>query len=109
MFIMTAVHINVQLLNETHGIFHPQTAATVEKECLAVKLGVQAFRVYLLGCPFTVETDHRALTGLHKYTYVSVVQSTTLFPHSPAANLFSAQQSDATGEAVCIPVHRPEP
>lgn len=26
--------------------------STVEKECLAVKLGMQAFRVYLLGRPF---------------------------------------------------------
>ena len=32
--------------------------ATVEKECLAVKLGVETFRVYLLGRPFIVETDH---------------------------------------------------
>ena len=34
--------------------------STVEKECLAVKLGVEAFRVYLLGRPFIVGqiTDH---------------------------------------------------
>ncbi len=40
--------------------------ATVEKECLAVKLGIQAFRVYLLGKPFTVQTDHRALHWLDR-------------------------------------------
>ena len=28
--------------------------STVEKECLAIKLGVQAFKVYLLGRPFKV-------------------------------------------------------
>ena len=28
--------------------------ATVEKECLAIKLGVQAFSVYLLGKPFII-------------------------------------------------------
>ena len=35
--------------------------SAVEKECLAIKLGVQAFQVYLLGRPFTIQTDHRAL------------------------------------------------
>ena len=38
--------------------------STVEKKCLAVKLGIQAFRVYLLGKPFVVQTDHRALQWL---------------------------------------------
>ena len=32
--------------------------STVEKECLAIKLTVQTFRVYLLGKPFTIKTDH---------------------------------------------------
>ena len=35
--------------------------STVEKECLAIKLGVDAFRVYLLGRFFTIQTDHRCL------------------------------------------------
>ena len=39
---------------------------TVEKECLAIKLGVQAFKVYLLGKPFCVQTDHWALVWLDK-------------------------------------------
>ena len=34
--------------------------STVEKECLAIKLGVKTFKVYLLGKPFTVQMDHRA-------------------------------------------------
>ena len=37
-----------------------QRYSTVEKECLAIKLGFQAFRVYLLGRPFTIQTDHCA-------------------------------------------------
>ncbi len=40
--------------------------STVEKECLAIKLGIQAVKVYLLGRHFTVQTDHHALTWLHR-------------------------------------------
>ena len=42
--------------------------STVEKECLAVKLSIQAFWVYLhvLGKPFVVQTDHRALQWLDR-------------------------------------------
>ena len=40
--------------------------STIEKECLAIKLGVYAFRVYLLGRPFVVQTDHRSLEWLHR-------------------------------------------
>ena len=36
--------------------------STIEKECLAIKLGVKAFRVYLLGRDF----DHRSLVWLDK-------------------------------------------
>ena len=38
--------------------------STIEKECLAIKLGIQAFRVYLLGRFFTIQTDHRSLEWL---------------------------------------------
>ena len=40
--------------------------ATVEKECLAIRDAVNAFKVYLLGHPFTIQTDHRALEWLKK-------------------------------------------
>ena len=33
--------------------------STSEKECLSIKLGIQAFQMYLLERPFMVETDHR--------------------------------------------------
>ena len=38
--------------------------SAVEKECFAIKLATHAFRVYLLGKPFVIQTDHRALKWL---------------------------------------------
>ena len=38
--------------------------STIEKECLAIKLSVEAFQVYLTGRTFTIQTDHRALQWL---------------------------------------------
>ena len=58
---------------DTEGYDHPvayfsrkllpreQKYATIEKECLAIKLGIEAFQVYLLGKEFTIQTDHKAL------------------------------------------------
>ncbi len=40
--------------------------STIEKECLSIKLAIQAFRVYLQGTAFTVQTDHRALEWLDR-------------------------------------------
>ena len=40
--------------------------STIEKECLAIKLAVHAFHVYLLGRPFTIQTDHRSLEWLDR-------------------------------------------
>ena len=41
--------------NEEHPVAS-QKHSTIEKECLAIKLGICAFRVYLMGCPFIIET-----------------------------------------------------
>ena len=40
--------------------------ATVEKECLAVKLSIERFCIYLTGRRFTVQTDHSALRWLDR-------------------------------------------
>ena len=40
--------------------------STIEKECLAIKLACQSFRVHLLGRPFLIQTDHRALEWLDR-------------------------------------------
>ena len=39
--------------------------STIEKECLAIKMGVEAFSVYLLGRDLVIQTDHRALQWLN--------------------------------------------
>ena len=44
-----------------------QKYATIEKECLAIKLGMETFRVYLLGKEFTIQMDHRALKWLTRF------------------------------------------
>ena len=38
--------------------------STIEKECLTIVLAVKAFAVYLLGKPFVLQTDNRALVWL---------------------------------------------
>ena len=40
--------------------------SVVEKKCLAIRLAVQMFRVYLLGRPFTIQTDQRSLEWLDR-------------------------------------------
>ena len=45
---------------------HEEKYATIEKECLAIKLAVEAFSVYLLGRHFTIQTDHRSLEWLDR-------------------------------------------
>ena len=38
----------------------------MQKECLVIKLATHAFRVYLLGKPFLIQTDHRSLEWLNR-------------------------------------------
>ena len=41
--------------------------SAVEKECLAILLGVKAFATYLIGRPFVLQTDNRALVWLNSF------------------------------------------
>ena len=44
-----------------------ESCSVIEKECLAIKLSVEAFQVYLLGREFLIETDYRALQWLANF------------------------------------------
>ena len=41
--------------------------STIEKECLAMLLGIKAFEIYLIGYPFILQTDSHALKWLQQF------------------------------------------
>ena len=52
---------------DEEGNAREQRFSVTEKECLAIKLGVEAFAVYLLGREFTIQMNHRALQWLSNF------------------------------------------
>ena len=42
-----------------------QRYSTIEQECLAIKLAVEVFNMYLVGRHFVIQTDHRSLKWLN--------------------------------------------
>ena len=42
--------------------------SVIEQECLSIVLGIEAFEVYLIGKPFVLQTDHRALHWIQQCT-----------------------------------------
>ena len=47
-------------------LLHQQHYSTIEKECPAIKLSVQAFHTYLMARAFTIQTDHKSLQWLDR-------------------------------------------
>ena len=83
------------------------------KECLAVKLGIEAFRFYLMVRTFNVQTDHRAMVWLDRLKdsnswlsrwSVSLQQFHLTVTHHPGVNSGNADalsrysQTSLTGE-----------
>ena len=52
---MTSGLLQQEALAQEKGILH------YKKKCLAIVLAVKHFQVYLIGKPFVIQTDHRAL------------------------------------------------
>ena len=50
--------------NVSNASLREERYSTVEKECLAIRMAVAAFKVYLLGRKFVIQTDHRSLKWL---------------------------------------------
>ena len=56
--------------------------SVIEKECLAIKLACQSFRVYLLGRRFEIQTDHHALEWMKENNARLTRWSLALQPYS---------------------------
>ena len=78
--------------------------STVEKECLAIKLGMETFRVYLLGQKFTVETDHRSLVWLNKLKGKQLQTDTGVWHSNPTNTRWYTELVSATGMPMLYPV-----
>lgn len=73
------VGVGAMLLQKQNGVYRviayfsakltpaQQRYSTTEKECLAVILSIEKFRIYIDGTRFTVYTDHASLLWLHRF------------------------------------------
>ena len=72
--------------------------SVVEKECLVIRLVVQMFKGYLLGRPFTIQTDHRSLEWLDRLKD----SNNRLMRWSLALQLFQSTVQYRTKKGKCI-------
>ena len=80
--------------------------SVVEKECLAIKLATHAFRVYLLGKPFSIHTDHRSLEWLDRLKDNNprlTRWSLALQPYSYTVKYRAGTNADALSRAYSYP------
>ena len=91
--------------------------STIEKECLAIKWAVLALCYYLLGCPFTLCSDHAPLQWLHRMKdanaritrwYLALQPFNFMVIHRPGAQMVVADFLSRQGGGVgCRPASCP--
>ena len=78
--------------------------ANIERELLAIVFACQQFNTYILGRPFTVESDHKPLEMIHQKSLASAPLQTA--ENAPSATAIRCDQSDTDqGRKCCSQMH----
>ena len=73
--------------------------STIEKKCLTINLAVHIFRVYLIRCKLTVDTDHCAVVAM----CVAHMHASELTIHQVSVHSFSQGGLQAIPWPVAVP------